>query len=73
MLLRLNECQGAQICPTVLKQMESHSLYVYPDSTEHGYRSETAKYACEDCYRRFLDSPFWETGKEEIMRHEDVK
>lgn len=26
-------------------------LHVYPDSTEHGHRSETTKYTGEDCYR----------------------
>ena len=52
-----------QIYFRVLKQGGGF-LYVHPSSTEHGYRSETAKHACKDGYRRFLDNPFRQTERE---------
>ena len=47
----------ARICYSGLKQGEM-VLHVYPGRTEHGYRSEPAKHAREEGYRRFLDDPF---------------
>ena len=54
-----DECRG----PDTSQSAETGEvlLYIYSGSTEHGYRSESAKHACEHGYCGFLGRAFRQT------------